>query len=123
MSHGAIFRATCNAMDHSAIKQTSELGKFISTAGKSIINLVNCEIWLKNIVKMWKIQSCEVCDFCTDTFVLRVEKRYHILRYFSTKLRNFTKFMMLFPAVLMNFPNSEVFLIGEWPILHLRDHQ
>ena len=24
--------------------------------------------------------------------------------------------MMLFPAVLMNFPNSEVCLIGEWPI-------
>ena len=24
--------------------------------------------------------------------------------------------MMLFPAVLMNFPNSEVCLIGEWSI-------
>ncbi len=24
------------------------------------------------------------------------------------------KFMMLFPAVLMNFPNSKVCLIGEW---------
>ncbi len=39
-----------------------------------------------------------------------------ILRYFATKLHNFTKFMMLFPAVLMNFPNSEVCLIGEWSI-------
>ncbi len=27
--------------------------------------------------------------------------------------------MMLFPAVLMNFPNSKVCLIGEWSI-HLR---
>ena len=27
-------------MDHSPIRQTFELGKFISTAGKSIINLV-----------------------------------------------------------------------------------
>ena len=35
---------------------------------------------------------------------------------FSTKLHIFTKFMMLFPAVLMNFPNSEVCLIGEWSI-------
>ena len=80
------------------------------------------------------------------TFVLRAEKRYriskcvttfprvlqkytkfanftwldyicHILRYFSTKLHNFTKFRMLFPAVLMNFPNSKVFIIGEWPIV------
>ena len=29
-----------NRMDHSPITQTSELGKFISTARKSIINLV-----------------------------------------------------------------------------------
>ena len=43
---------------------------------------------------------------------------FHILRYFSTKLHNFTKFMMLFPAVLMNFPNSEVCLIGQWSITH-----
>ena len=41
---------------------------------------------------------------------------FHILRYFSTKLHNFTKLMMLFPAVLMNFPNSKVCLIGEWSI-------
>ena len=27
--------------------------------------------------------------------------------------------MMLFPAVLMNFPNSEVCLIGEWSIAPL----
>ncbi len=34
-------------MDHSPIRQTFEVGKFISTAGKSITNLV----------KLWKIQS------------------------------------------------------------------
>ena len=31
---------TSSLMDHSPIRQTSELGKFISTAGKSITNLV-----------------------------------------------------------------------------------
>ncbi len=46
---------------------------------------------------------------------------FHILRYFATKLHNFTKFRMLFPAVLMiiliiNFPNSKVCLIGELSI-------
>ncbi len=29
---------------------------------------------------------------------------------FSTKLHNFTKFRMLFPAVLMNLPNSQNFV-------------
>ncbi len=41
---------------------------------------------------------------------------FNILQYFATKLHNFTKFMMLFPAVLMNLPNSKVCLIGEWSI-------
>ena len=72
-------------MDHSPIRQTFELGKFISTAGKSIVNLV-------------KLRS---------------------IQYFSTKRHNFTKFMMLIPAVLMNFPNSKVCLIGEWSIVNL----
>ncbi len=45
------------------IRQTFELGKFISTAGKSIINLVHCEVWLQNIVKCGKF-SREVCEFC-----------------------------------------------------------
>ena len=57
-------------MDHSPIRQTFELGKFISTAGKSIINLV------EKYRKMWKIQSCEVYEFLY-AFVLRAEKRYH----------------------------------------------
>ena len=31
---------------------------------------------------------------------------FYILRYFAAKPRHFTKFRMLFPAVLMNIPNS-----------------
>ena len=41
---------------------------------------------------------------------------FHILQYFATKLSNFTKFRMLFPAVLVNFPGSKFSLIGEWSI-------
>ncbi len=41
-------------------------------------------------------------------------RRYQNLRYFSTKLHYFTKFRMRIPAVLMNFLNSKVCLIGEW---------
>ena len=36
---------------------------------------------------------------------------FQILRYFVTKHRNFTKLVMLFPAVV-NFPNSKVCLKG-----------
>ncbi len=38
----AVMTRSCgtDGMDHSPIRQTFELGKFISTAGKSIINLV-----------------------------------------------------------------------------------
>ena len=38
----------------------------------------------------------------------------YILQCFATKLHNFTKFRMLFPAVLTNIPNSKVCLKGEW---------
>ena len=52
---------------------------------------------------MWKIQSCEVCEFC-------------ILLYYARK--SVTTFRAVcFPAVLMNFPNSKVCLIGEWSIV------
>ena len=40
----------------------------------------------------------------------------HILKYFLTKLHYFAKFRMLFPAVLINIPNSKVCLKGEWSI-------
>ena len=112
-------------MDHSPIRQTFELGKFISTAGKSIISLVKWCILVEKYRKMWKIQSCEVCEFCIPLYYARKSIQnsqtshdciFHILRYFSTKIHHFTKFMMLFPSVLINFPNSEVCLIGEWSI-------
>ena len=51
-------------MDHPPIRQTFELGKFISTAGKSIINLVKLGSLVEKDRKMWKIQSCEVYEFC-----------------------------------------------------------
>ena len=50
------------------IRQTFELGKFItiiiSTAGKSILHLVKLRSLVAKYSKMWKIQSCEVCEFC-----------------------------------------------------------
>ncbi len=58
-------------MDHSPIRQTSELGKFISTAGKSIINLVKLGSLFEKYRKMWKIQSCEVCEFCILLYYAR----------------------------------------------------
>ena len=42
---------------------------------------------------------------------------FHILQYLATKLHYFSKFRMLFPAVLMKIPNSKVFLKGEWSIV------
>ncbi len=87
-------------MDHSPIRKTFEIGKFISTAGKSIINLVKLGRLVTKYRKMWKIQSCElVCEFCILLYYAR--KSVTTLRYFATKLHNFTKFMMLFSAVLM----------------------
>ncbi len=86
------------------------------------------------------MQSRDVCEFCmflyysrksVSTFrnVVTLFRAYYKSiqnsqtshdTYFSTKLHNFTKFRMLFPAVLMNFPNSKVFLIGEWSISRLK---
>ncbi len=58
-------------MDHSPIRQTFKLGKFISTAGKSIINLVKLGRLVAKYRKMWKIQSCEVCEFCILLYYAR----------------------------------------------------
>ena len=56
---------------------------------------------------MWKIQSCKVWEFCISNSVSdKVCNDFisHLsLHYFVTKLHNFTKFMMLFPTVLMKF--------------------
>ena len=40
----------------------------------------------------------------------------HSLKHFSTKIHNFTKLRMLFPAVLINFQNSKFCLIGSGSI-------
>ncbi len=56
-------------MDHSPIRQTFALGKFISIAGKSIINLVKLRSLAAKYRKMWKL--------------LRAEKRYHISKPMS----------------------------------------
>ena len=40
----------------------------------------------------------------------------YILQCFATKLHDFAKFRMLFPAVLMDIPNFKVCLKGEWSI-------
>ena len=66
---------TCHAMDHSPIRQTFELGKFISTAGKSIINLVKLVEKYRNI---WKIQSCEICEFLYTLYYARKSVTMHI---------------------------------------------
>ena len=75
-------------MDHFPIKQTSELGKFISTAGKSIINLVKLLGLVEKYRKMWKIQSCEVREFCI------------ILYYTRKSVTTFSKGVNAFPRVI-----------------------
>ena len=67
---------------------------------------------------MWKISS-NFIYYCIEwksvvTFQDYTEFKtsedyiFHILQYFATKLYNFTKLRMLFAAVLMNIPNSNV---------------
>ena len=53
----------------------------------------------------------------------RIHKDYifHILQYIVTKLDNGMKFRILLPAVLVDFPNSKVCLIGEWSIPFARN--
>jgi hypothetical protein len=52
-------------MDVSSFRQTwnLEFGKFISTAEKGIINSVKLRSLVTKYRKIWKIQSCEVCEF------------------------------------------------------------
>ena len=44
---------------------------------------------------------------------------FHILQDFVTKFHNCIKFRMLFPAALIDFPNSKVCAIEEWSITEL----
>ena len=83
-------------------RETFELGGSISTAGKSILNLVKWRSLVAKYRKMWKNSQ-------TSQYYI-----FHILQYFATKLHNFTKFRMLFPAVLMSISsNLNAYLKGK----------
>jgi hypothetical protein len=62
--HLAYKSESSNLMGHRPIRQTSELGKFITTAAKSVTNLVELRRLVAKYRKMWKIQSCQICEFC-----------------------------------------------------------
>ena len=48
---------------HSSTKQTFEFEKSISTAGKSILNFRNCQVWLQNILKCGKYNPVKFANF------------------------------------------------------------
>ena len=73
--------------------------------------MLNCHVWLLNIVKCGKYSPVKFANFVY--FCRYAHHSVNILRYFTTKLDNFTKFRKLFPAVLSNL---QVCLIGEWRI-------
>ena len=50
-------------MDHTPIRQTLKFENNFSTFGKSFPNLVNCEIWLYNIVKYRKYSNVKFANF------------------------------------------------------------
>ena len=53
--------------------------KFNSTAGKSILNLYNCEVLLRNITKREKYRNLLTLQIlrAVAIIVLRAGKRYH----------------------------------------------
>jgi hypothetical protein len=51
--------------------------------------------------------------FAWNINAVKNAKNPHFMHFQTTKLHNCTKLRMLFPAVLRNFPNSKVCLIGE----------
>ena len=51
------------AMDDSPFGQTFEFEIFISTAEKSILNLINCKVWLQIIVKCGKYSLVKFANF------------------------------------------------------------
>ena len=56
----------------------------------------------------------------TDDYLSQHSQDYnfHSLQHFATKLHTFTQLRMLFPAVLINFLYSKVYLIGNWSIVY-----
>ena len=110
-----------------------EIVKFITTALKSVLKLVKLQSLVAKCCKMQKIQVCKIRKFCILLYYARktdttIEKTvsifrpkyksiqnlqtlqghiFHILQHFATKLCGFTKFRMLFNAVVMNFTISK----------------
>ena len=50
-------------MDHSPIRQTFELGKSMSTVGKSILISYNCQVCLQNTGKCGKYSPVKFANF------------------------------------------------------------
>ena len=48
-----------------------EIGKFITTALKSILKLVKLQSLVVKRCKMWKMQVCEDCKFCIFLYYAR----------------------------------------------------
>ena len=113
---------------HSPFRQTFELGIFTSTGKSNPKFSKTAKFGCKTL------QPCEVCKFCillyyawksVITFrnlITHFRALYKSIQnsqtlqdfIFHILLHNFTKYRMLFSAVLMNIPNSKVCLKGEW---------
>lgn len=65
-------------MDHSPNRQTFELGKCASVAGKTIKIFLSCDVGFESIVKL---RSCKVYQFCGDVHG----------KAFSRVIRKYTK--------------------------------
>ena len=64
-----------------------EIVKFVITAWKTILKLVKLQSFVAKCCKMWKIQACEIYEFC-------------ILLYYKTELIDtiFSKVVSIFRA-------------------------
>ena len=95
-------------MDHSPIQQTFEFGKSISTAGKSILNFTQLLGLVVKYFKMWKIQSCKVCEFCILLYYERksVTTMWKCGNAFSRVIQKYTKFANF---TLLYFPHFTMF--------------
>ena len=124
----ALSKGTASRMDrlhyrHYRIFENIQRVKFITTEVKSVLKLVKLHSLVAKCCKMQKIQACKISKFCillynaqkTDnyrenginfSYVIRkytkFAKLYRVIfSHFATKLCNFTKFRMLFNAVVM----------------------
>ena len=51
------------SMDHSPFRKNLGIRILTSTAGKSTLNLLNCEVWLQNIVRCGKYSPVKFANF------------------------------------------------------------